>query len=57
MTGPVDERLSQQLLVACGADDARIRLLVLLEHQPVAGRVHGQHRLVDPAMKMMKLLR
>src|ERR1051326_7257431 len=37
------ENLAQLVGVASGVHHALIRLLILVDHQTIAGRVHGQH--------------
>src|SRR5205807_1398325 len=49
--GAVHEDLPQQRAVARVADHAAVGLLVLRDHQAVAGGVHGQHRDGDLAVE------
>ncbi len=44
MTGAVDKYLSQQSVVPIRANNARISLLVLIDHKPIASRMHCEYR-------------
>src|SRR5206468_9823221 len=44
VTGAMDEDLAQQRVVSRRAHHLGIRLLILVDDETIAGRVHGQHR-------------
>src|SRR5579885_622402 len=51
MASAMDENLAQESAIACLTHNARVGLLVLVDHKPVASSVHGQHGDVQIAIE------